>query len=113
MTIPISPGKAWDTIKELLTGYNRRAQERGERAIAESIPASWATGTVSSGFTVKATARAGRHDKPLLTSAHYKRLIWFTLLLTPAYTSIVKRNDSRHGTYARSQWSPRVFLICG
>lgn len=58
VTIPISPGKAWDTIKELLTGYNRRAQERGERAIAESIPAT------RTGLTPAEQQRAYKHEDP-------------------------------------------------
>jgi len=30
-------GNPWDTIKEFVTGYNRRAQEREERVTAESM----------------------------------------------------------------------------
>ena len=37
MIIPIFGGNPWDTIKELVTGYNRRAQEREERVTAESM----------------------------------------------------------------------------
>ena len=37
MIIPIFGGNPWDTIKEFVTGYNRRAQEREERVTAESM----------------------------------------------------------------------------
>lgn len=37
MIIPIFGGNPWDTIKEFVTGYNRRAREREERVTAESM----------------------------------------------------------------------------
>ncbi len=37
MIIPIFGGTPWDTIKEFVTGYNRRAQEREEPVTAESM----------------------------------------------------------------------------
>ena len=37
MIIPIFGGNPWATIKEFVTGYNRRAQEREERVTAESM----------------------------------------------------------------------------